>query len=67
MPARMGVSPGLYSLSNSGLMLTSMSLLRLKSVTDHPRSQMRSRLAKKWLEDIGPDRLDAGLQGGLMA
>ena len=33
-----GVSPGPYSLSNSGLTLTSMSLLRLKSVTVRPPS-----------------------------
>src|SRR4029453_9783999 len=38
MPEWSGVSPGLYSLSNSGLLLTSMSLLRLKSVTDPPPS-----------------------------
>jgi hypothetical protein len=53
MPARMGVSPGLYSLLNSGLTLTSTSLLRLKSVTDHPRfaDEFKARY-RKWLKDI---------------
>ncbi len=53
MPVRRGVSPGLYSLSNSGLTLTSTSLLRLKSVTDRPSFADEFKAPyKTWLEDI---------------
>src|SRR6266540_4154627 len=48
MPGWSGVSPGLYSLSNSGLMLTSMSLLRLKSVTGYPSFVRMPQLFHGW-------------------
>jgi len=59
MPECLGASPGLYSLSNCGLTLTSMSLPCWKSVTDRSPWGLNGTAPREGIKPAHFDRLAA--------